>query len=630
MPFKLHRPFPPEGDQPDAIAQLLEGLRRGDRHQTLLGVTGSGKSLAWDEPVLTRRRRADGSQEIRLRPIGSLVESALGSGRRGVRDAEGTESVAPAGDIDALSFNPRTGATEWRAITGFSRHAAPRMFRVRTGCGREVTVTGDHNFFSLHCGALELSRTSALTHEHYLPLPLGFDLPREELASLDLLDVLGDEPRIEVHSPAALEWIIAQAGWPRVREILAEYYPHPHMKRHAVLRGPRWRGVAVPVFRDLLSRLNLCLPPDLPLELRAMHAPRHAGGLPRWLAVRDELLTFLGLMLAEGHSARRFSIFAAHDGIVRAEFLRCAATLGLRSGVRQCSDIQLSSTLWSVLLARLVGAKSRDKHLPEFWPLLSRRQLSLLLRAYAEGDGGVDGASISMTTASRRLASELAYGFFGFGLWARVHRRFKRATNADHRGDWYHAVTLTGQTSLTRFAGEIGFLTERKNEALRALLRRTENPNVDAVPIRGAAFTQLRELSALSKARLARQGGLSRGAVILVEHGSRAFTRQVPVGVIGDVHRSRLVRGGPILQGQLTLFVQDVLRRHLQRSRIAFFPIRARVRPANSRRVPFLDELPCPGNLGEPENAAVKMVVTVVAAEARVRDRTRDADRITG
>ena len=43
-PFKLHQPFPPAGDQPAAIAGLLEGLSDGLSYQTLLGVTGSGKT----------------------------------------------------------------------------------------------------------------------------------------------------------------------------------------------------------------------------------------------------------------------------------------------------------------------------------------------------------------------------------------------------------------------------------------------------------------------------------------------------------------------------------------------------------------------------------------------------------
>ena len=45
MAFKLHTPYPPAGDQPDAIRQLTEGVQNGERYQTLLGVTGSGKTF---------------------------------------------------------------------------------------------------------------------------------------------------------------------------------------------------------------------------------------------------------------------------------------------------------------------------------------------------------------------------------------------------------------------------------------------------------------------------------------------------------------------------------------------------------------------------------------------------------
>jgi len=43
--FDLQLPFDPTGDQPEAIRELAAGLRRGDRYQTLLGVTGSGKTV---------------------------------------------------------------------------------------------------------------------------------------------------------------------------------------------------------------------------------------------------------------------------------------------------------------------------------------------------------------------------------------------------------------------------------------------------------------------------------------------------------------------------------------------------------------------------------------------------------
>ena len=45
MDFKLTSKFIPTGDQPEAIKQLVEGVNRGDENQTLLGVTGSGKTF---------------------------------------------------------------------------------------------------------------------------------------------------------------------------------------------------------------------------------------------------------------------------------------------------------------------------------------------------------------------------------------------------------------------------------------------------------------------------------------------------------------------------------------------------------------------------------------------------------
>ena len=43
--FKLHSSFEPTGDQPQAIDKLVEGINKGDKYQTLLGVTGSGKTF---------------------------------------------------------------------------------------------------------------------------------------------------------------------------------------------------------------------------------------------------------------------------------------------------------------------------------------------------------------------------------------------------------------------------------------------------------------------------------------------------------------------------------------------------------------------------------------------------------
>ncbi|MDG6285734.1 excinuclease ABC subunit UvrB [Glaesserella parasuis] len=57
-PFILHSPFNPSGDQPNAIAKLVEGLNDGLAHQTLLGVTGSGKTFTIANVIATLNRPA--------------------------------------------------------------------------------------------------------------------------------------------------------------------------------------------------------------------------------------------------------------------------------------------------------------------------------------------------------------------------------------------------------------------------------------------------------------------------------------------------------------------------------------------------------------------------------------------
>lgn len=58
MDFKLVSNYQPTGDQPKAIRQLVEGLRTGDKEQTLLGVTGSGKTFTMANVIAQMKRPA--------------------------------------------------------------------------------------------------------------------------------------------------------------------------------------------------------------------------------------------------------------------------------------------------------------------------------------------------------------------------------------------------------------------------------------------------------------------------------------------------------------------------------------------------------------------------------------------
>jgi excinuclease ABC subunit B len=58
MKFQLQAPFEPAGDQPQAIKELVEGLRAGRNEQVLMGVTGSGKTFTMANVIQEVQRPA--------------------------------------------------------------------------------------------------------------------------------------------------------------------------------------------------------------------------------------------------------------------------------------------------------------------------------------------------------------------------------------------------------------------------------------------------------------------------------------------------------------------------------------------------------------------------------------------
>ena len=75
MEFKLHAPFKPTGDQPEAIEKLAQGVKMGLDEQVLLGVTGSGKTEVYLE--LIEKVVAEGRQVIVLIPEIALTYQPL-------------------------------------------------------------------------------------------------------------------------------------------------------------------------------------------------------------------------------------------------------------------------------------------------------------------------------------------------------------------------------------------------------------------------------------------------------------------------------------------------------------------------------------------------------------------------
>jgi hypothetical protein len=254
--FKLEADYAPAGDQPQAIEKLVEGLTEGLAHQTLLGVTGSGKSVGHDDPLLIAEC-VTGEIRTRLVKAGPFIDDLIRSrGLQGVEGAE-TEEFAPAKYAYlAPAYNPANGETAWHPVAALLRHRAPeRMFRVSTTCGRSISVTADHTFWVLREGRPTQVKTEDIRSCDLLPVPEALSALSEGLRELDILPYLADT-QLSVHAEVPILEHMAVAGSAQVASTIASCGLQPGRKLYEIRRSLRGSGLRVRHFLSVRSVTN--------------------------------------------------------------------------------------------------------------------------------------------------------------------------------------------------------------------------------------------------------------------------------------------------------------------------------------------------------------------------------------
>ncbi len=514
--FQISKKLKPCGDQPKAIDELTAGLEDGLRFQTLLGATGTGKSLDADEPLFVYD--AGGYY---LEPIGKFVTRYLKQAKHRFVTPDGTE-VGITSDLKlrAFSFDPRTGEARLKPIVSVSRHRAPdRMYLVRAACGREVLTTSDHNFFVLRNGEIRLVKTTELAQTDRLPIPLSIPDP-PPLKELHLEEFLPAD--ISVRAEGFFSALVSTYDRDRALNLLAEHYSDQRAKLWTILNGKKG-GVPLGKFVSICKRL----PPDWVethvKDVRLQMSPSHS--LPLRLKLNSHVLRLFGHYLAEGHSEDRYLLISSHAETVRNDVFKSLEFLSLPFLTRPNTDIQVSSRIMAALLGSLMGRKAAEKRLPPFWPSLANEQLGELLRAYFEGDGGVERDGVACSTASHQLASDLLYALLRLGIWARLKRK-----EVNDRPYW--VLTVTGNDNLAMFQDRIGFMSRRKQEPLCKLTRKAFNTNVDTIPITGEFLRKLRTRAGLYQFQVAEASGRSRSTIGLYENNERHPSRSAARGIL--------------------------------------------------------------------------------------------------
>ena len=499
-----------------AIEALLKGLKLGLREQTLLGVTGSGKSVTADTPVLIRR---DG--KIEFCDIGRLIDTACEKYADKVEVSGDSEYIDVAAmdandNVEVWSFAPQTGKNSWKSVVQLSRHRTDRLLKIRTACGRHMSVTDSHNFYVVRDSKLLLVDGTDLRIGDLVPTTRKIPGPRKALEAIAILDYLDNLSGlyIDLKKKASQEDI----------DLLKMSYS----KRWAIVN--KAERIRAELYDESLAKKDLG---------RSIGANKKTALLPLSIILTPEILRFFGYYIAEGHAEKRYITFTTADTEVVRDFIEGTGQLGLDVKKRlKPLDYQVNSTVLARLMRSLCGHVSRRKRLPAFWTRLDNEQLAEILKAYFSGDGGIDGEQMTATTASEDLASDLQLALLRFGINARCRNK-KIRYNGRYR--LVYVICISGLSNLAIYAEKIGFCLERKQEKLQELVDRNiaENTNVDIIPVAGKDLVEVRKILGWRQLDLAEKIGVERSYISMLESGVRKMSRDVAQCVLEALKKER-------------------------------------------------------------------------------------------
>jgi transcriptional regulator with XRE-family HTH domain len=491
---------------------FLPGRDTLSHHVLIPASTGKGKSLDENEEVLIKQNNI-----FSIKPIGEIVNNPK------FRESK----------VEVMSMNPKDYTTDFKEVTNFVKHKAPKfMYKVITESGREVMITKDHNLYVLRNGDLTLLKTQEISNTDYIPLPLKIDT-NANLNELDLFDLLKNQKEVYV---LPNEHIFKKLkNKKKCLNILSNFSSRPLQKYNDIVI--RKKKIKITILNHLLKyKLS-------PQDLKSTILTDYHGKdkLSSIYPITSEFLQFLGYYIAEGYCLNENTLRIScsekpGQNLLNTIFDKFNLNYFWVKKRGKNADVGISSSILIKLLRELgVGRVSGEKRLPYFFMNLSKENLSILLKTYFEGDGSVDkekiiknrNFSISTTTKSKKLANDLCFALYRYGILCRVKKLWKRATNTNHKGDWYYRIKISGKSDMLTFLSEIGFQFSRKNSILKGKLDYKENTNVNLIPINKNLFKSRRLKTGLSQNKFAQQLNCSPSSISAIELGRRRPSRSL-------------------------------------------------------------------------------------------------------
>jgi len=491
----------PRGSQPEAIKKLVEGLKRNAQYQTLLGVTGSGKSLDYSELLILRDKKG---KIIKIK-IGEFVEQNLINSQK-----IGESEFKDISGYKILSFNIKNYKIEEKKIKQVSRHKEDYIYEIILDDNSLIKVTKDHNCFKFENCQLYSCKTSDLKLGDYLPLSNNLMLPREELKYINLLDF---NANVKVYIGNLIKKYDPSHN--KTLEFLKKDFKSYGWKLNQILKKTKERGITVSQLYKFISYMNLDL---IDINNYVKIITKKKDVLPPLIKIDENFLLFSGLYLAEGHNAKKYILISNSNKNLQNKCKKFCKSININFWKRNKNDIVYFSKSLSNFY-KIFGCNALEKRIPDFIYNLSNNQLVYFLRALFDGDGWVEPNSVLLLSASQELIYDTKNLLLRFGITSRItHKKKKRI---------FYQLNITGKENLLLFKKYISFSISYKKEKLAKTIKKNANTNVDVIPNASNFIKNIRIKYNLYQKDIAKIVGCCRGYISMLEYGIRYPSKKI-------------------------------------------------------------------------------------------------------
>jgi len=459
---------------------LFDRFGMENANMCVFAKSGSGKSIIQHEPVFVKSQNG-----VELKKIGPLIEKLIK--RKGCQKIdEDLEGVIDPG-ISVYTFNKDLKG-EWSPVSVAARKKAPKeLYKFTTASGRQITVTGDHNMLVLRNGRVVAAKSEEIKKGEYVPLARTLPEPEKSPQTFNLLKLLKNNQGIYIQGATSLIRQNYQTIKKAALDLNLDRYLYKYRDERMIPIKYFWK-----ILKHLKIKPNQSLLKNLRLT-SCRNKDKKEFSLSTLFPINSAFLKILGYIVSEGTVQENIVLISNQDSEVIEDIEKSLNKLGIGYHYRPETIALGSRSFVELIKAIKTGRNSAQKKVPPFVFGLNNKKTAEFLKAYFEGDGGVEHNSVNACSKSQRLISELSYLLLRYGIIARIKPRKKTATNSGASGIYWH-LSISGQEDLKRFAQKIGFVSEKKQQKLFGIINKKYNTNVDVIPTADSLLQEIYQL----------------------------------------------------------------------------------------------------------------------------------------